>query len=209
MKLAVLGTGMIVKEVLPVLQKIDGIDLVAILSTVRSLTTAKDLAKAYKMPLVTSKYEAVLGNEEIDTVYIGLPNHLHFACAKEALLAGKHVICEKPFTMTAGELDELVVIAKKRKLILLEAITNQYLSNMTFIKEHLDQLGDIKIVECNYSQYSSRYDAFKRGDIAPAFNPKMGGGALRDLNIYNIHFVVGLFGRPKTVHYISQCRKRH
>ncbi|MFZ8209503.1 gfo/Idh/MocA family oxidoreductase, partial [Streptococcus pyogenes] len=50
MKLAVLGTGMIVKEVLPVLQKIDGIDLVAILSTVRSLTTAKDLAKAHHMP---------------------------------------------------------------------------------------------------------------------------------------------------------------
>lgn len=112
MKLAVLGTGMIVKEVLPVLQKIDGIDLVAILSTVRSLTTAKDLAKAYHMPLATSKYEAVLGNEEIDTVYIGLPNHLHFDYAKEALLAGKHVICEKPFTMTAGELDELVVVAK-------------------------------------------------------------------------------------------------
>ncbi len=207
MKLAVLGTGMIVKEVLPVLQKVDGIDLVAILSTVRSLTTAKDLAKAYHMPLVTSKYEAILGNEEIDTVYIGLPNHLHFAYAKEALLAGKHVICEKPFTMTAGELDELVVIAKKRKLILLEAITNQYLSNMTFIKEHLDQLGDIKIVECNYSQYSSRYDAFKRGDIAPAFNPKMGGGALRDLNIYNIHFVVGLFGRPKTVQYLANVEK--
>ncbi|HHJ7950822.1 TPA: gfo/Idh/MocA family oxidoreductase, partial [Streptococcus pyogenes] len=106
-----------------------------------------------------------------------------------------------------GELDELVVIAKKRKLILLEAITNQYLSNMTFIKEHLDQLGDIKIVECNYSQYSSRYDAFKRGDIAPAFNPKMGGGALRDLNIYNIHFVVRLFGRPKMVQYLANVEK--
>lgn len=65
-----------------------------------------------------------------------------------------------------------MVIAKERKLILLEAITNQYLSNMTFIKEHLDQLGDIKIVECNYSQYSSRYDAFKQGDIAPAFDPQ-------------------------------------
>lgn len=78
---------------------------------------------------------------------------------------------------------------------------------MTFIKEHLDQLGDIKIVECNYSQYSSRYDAFKRGDIAPAFNPKMGGGALRDLNIYNIHFVVGLFGRPKTVQYLANVEK--
>lgn len=192
MKLAVLGTGMIVKEVLPVLQKIDGIDLVAILSTVRSLETAKDLAKEYNMSLATSEYKAVLDNEEIDTVYIGLPNHLHFDYAKEALLAGKHVICEKPFTLEASQLEELVSIANTRQLILLEAITNQYLPNFDLVKEHLSNLGDIKIVECNYSQYSSRYDAFKRGEIAPAFNPEMGGGALRDLNIYNLHLVIGL-----------------
>lgn len=192
MKLAVLGTGMIVKEVLPVLQKIEGIDLVAILSTVRSLETAKDLAKEYNMSLATSEYKAVLDNEEIDTVYIGLPNHLHFDYAKEALLAGKHVICEKPFTLEASQLEELVSIANTRQLILLEAITNQYLPNFDLVKEHLSNLGDIKIVECNYSQYSSRYDAFKRGEIAPAFNPEMGGGALRDLNIYNLHLVIGL-----------------
>lgn len=192
MKLAVLGTGMIVKEVLPVLQKIDGIDLVAILSTVRSLETAKDLAKEYNMSLATSEYKAVLDNEEIDTVYIGLPNHLHFDYAKEALLAGKHVICEKPFTLEASQLEELVSIANTRQLILLEAITNQYLPNFDLVKEHLSNLGDIKIVECNYSQYSSRYDAFKRGEVAPAFNPEMGGGALRDLNIYNLHLVIGL-----------------
>ncbi len=150
MKLAVLGTGMIVKEVLPVLQKIEGIDLVAILSTVRSLETAKDLAKEYNMSLATSEYKAVLDNEEIDTVYIGLPNHLHFDYAKEALLAGKHVICEKPFTLEASQLEELVSIANTRQLILLEAITNQYLPNFDLVKEHLSNLGDIKIVECNF-----------------------------------------------------------
>lgn len=207
MKLAVLGTGMIVKEVLPVLQKIEGIDLVAILSTVRSLETAKDLAKEYNMSLATSEYKAVLDNEEIDTVYIGLPNHLHFDYAKEALLAGKHVICEKPFTLEASQLEELVSIANTRQLILLEAITNQYLPNFDLVKEHLSNLGDIKIVECNYSQYSSRYDAFKRGEIAPAFNPEMGGGALRDLNIYNLHLVIGLFGEPITAQYLPNIER--
>ncbi|HFH7270099.1 TPA: Gfo/Idh/MocA family protein [Streptococcus agalactiae] len=207
MKLAVLGTGMIVKEVLPVLQKIEGIDLVAILSTVRSLETAKDLAKEYNMSLATSEYKAVLDNEEIDTVYIGLPNHLHFDYAKEALLAGKHVICEKPFTLEASQLEELVSIANTRQLILLEAITNQYLPNFDLVKEHLSNLGDIKIVECNYSQYSSRYDAFKRGEIAPAFNPEMGGGALRDLNIYNLHLVIGLFGEPITTQYLPNIER--
>ena len=187
MKLAVLGTGMIVKEVLPVLQKIEGIDLVAILSTVRSLETAKDLAKEYNMSLATSEYKAVLDNEEIDTVYIGLPNHLHFDYAKEALLAGKHVICEKPFTLEASQLEELVSIANTRQLILLEAITNQYLPNFDLVKEHLSNLGDIK--------------------IAPAFNPEMGGGALRDLNIYNLHLVIGLFGEPITAQYLPNIER--
>lgn len=86
------------------------------------------------------------------------------------MLAGKHVICEKPFTLTLAEFEDLAKLQSKN-CILLEAITNQYLGNFASIKANLAKLGDIKIVECNYSQYSSRYDAFKRGEIAPAFDP--------------------------------------
>lgn len=207
MKLALLGTGMIVKEVLPVLKEIDGIDLVAILSTPRSIETAGELAEIYDLDQATSNYQDILDNPKVDTIYVGLPNHLHYDYAKQALLAGKHVICEKPFTLKASEFEDLVAIAEQRKLFLLEAITNQYLGNFAYIKENVDKLGDIKIVECNYSQYSSRYDAFKRGEIAPAFNPEMGGGALRDLNIYNIHLIVGLFGKPKTVQYLANVER--
>ncbi|MGT2925981.1 Gfo/Idh/MocA family protein [Streptococcus cuniculipharyngis] len=207
MKLALLGTGMIVKEVLPVLQEIDGIDLVAILSTPRSLATAEELARQYGIEQASSDYEAILSNPAVDTVYVALPNHLHYAYAKEALLAGKHVICEKPFTLRAEELEDLVTLAAERQLFLLEAITNQYLPNFFWLKERLPELGDLKIVTCNYSQYSSRYDAFKQGEIAPAFDPKQGGGALRDLNIYNIHLVVGLFGSPVSVNYLANMEK--
>lgn len=207
MKLALLGTGMIVKEVLPVLKEIDGIDLVAILSTPRSIETAGELAEIYDLDQPTSNYQEILDNPNVDTIYVGLPNHLHYDYAKQALLAGKHVICEKPFTLKASEFEDLVAIAEQRKLFLLEAITNQYLGNFAYIKENVDKLGDIKIVECNYSQYSSRYDAFKRGEIAPAFNPEMGGGALRDLNIYNIHLIVGLFGKPKMVQYLANVER--
>lgn len=207
MKLALLGTGMIVKEVLPVLQTIEGIDLVALLSTPRSLELAEGLAEQYGLAYATSNYEQILADPEIDTIYVGLPNHLHYGYAKKALLAGKHVICEKPFTLLATELEDLVTIAQENKLFLLEAITNQYLANFTYMKEKLNQLGDIKIVSCNYSQYSSRYDAFQRGEIAPAFDPAQGGGALRDLNIYNIHLVVGLFGRPQSVTYLPNMER--
>lgn len=207
MKLAIVGTGMIVKELLPVLNEIDGIVLKAIVSTPRSIETAKVLASDYGIEQASCELDAVLAMDSVDTVYIATPNHLHFDGAKAALLAGKHVICEKPFTMTVAELDELIALAEERNLILLEAITNQYLNNMQFMKEHLNQLGDVKIVSCNYSQYSSRYDAFKRGDIAPVFDPKKGGGALRDLNIYNIHLVIVLFGKAMTVQYLANVEK--
>lgn len=207
MKLAILGTGKIVEEVLPVLKEINGIELSAILSTPRSIEKAEKLAELYAISQASSDYDSILANPDVDTVYVALPNHLHYDYAKKALLAGKHVICEKPFTLTLAEFEDLAKIAEQKNRILLEAITNQYLGNFASIKASLAKLGDIKIVECNYSQYSSRYDAFKRGEIAPAFDPAKGGGALRDLNIYNIHLVVGLFGKPERVQYLANMER--
>lgn len=207
MKLAILGTGKIVEEVLPVLKEINGIELSAILSTPRSIEKAEKLAELYAISQASSDYDSILANPDVDTVYVALPNHLHYDYAKKALLAGKHVICEKPFTLTLAEFEDLAKIAEQKNRILLEAITNQYLGNFASIKANLAKLGDIKIVECNYSQYSSRYDAFKRGEIAPAFDPAKGGGALRDLNIYNIHLVVGLFGKPERVKYLANMER--
>ncbi len=207
MKLAVLGTGKIVQEFLPMIQQVTDVELVALLSTPRSLDKAKEMQVQYHIQEVYTDYETLLGNATIDTVYVALPNHLHYQYTKAALLQGKNVICEKPFTLNAQQLQELIQIATEKRLILLEAITNQYLNNFLQIKKDLAQLGKIKIVECNYSQYSSRYDAFKEGKILPAFDPQKGGGALMDINIYNIHFVVGLFGKPEKVQYLANIER--
>lgn len=207
MKLAVLGTGKIVQEFLPMIQQVTDVELVALLSTPRSLDKAKEMQAQYQVQEVYTDYETLLGNAIIDTVYVALPNHLHYQYTKAALLQGKNVICEKPFTLNAQQLQELIQIATEKRLILLEAITNQYLNNFLQIKKDLAQLGKIKIVECNYSQYSSRYDAFKEGKILPAFDPQKGGGALMDINIYNIHFVVGLFGKPEKVQYLANIER--
>ena len=207
MKLAVLGTGKIVQEFLPMIQQVSDVELVALLSTPRSLDKAKEMQAHYHIQEVYIDYETLLANDTIDTVYVALPNHLHYQYTKAALLQGKNVICEKPFTLNAQQLQELIQIATEKQLILLEAITNQYLNNFLQIKKDLAKLGKIKIVECNYSQYSSRYDAFKEGKILPAFDPQKGGGALMDINIYNIHFVVGLFGKPEKVQYLANIER--
>lgn len=207
MKLAIIGAGMIVHDFLSFIKEIPEIELKAISGVESDLENMKKLKEKYKIEDIFTDYDKCLSEADIDTVYIALPNHLHYSFSKKALESDFHVICEKPFTSKLDEMKDLRSLAKEKELVLLEAITNQYLSNYHEIKEQIKNLGDIKIINCNYSQYSSRYDAFKEGNVLPAFNPKMAGGALMDINIYNIHFVVGLLGSPDEVNYLANVEK--
>ena len=199
MKLGIVGSGMIVKDFLSFAHELPEIKLEAI--TARNIENLKDLQSKYNIKDIYTDTDLCLENKEIDTIYVAVPNNLHYTVAKKALEAGKNVICEKPFTLKYDEAVELFGIAEDKGLILIEAITNQYQKNYLDIKDNIDNIGEIRLVECNFSQLSSRYEAFKNGVIAPVFDKSKGGGVLGDLNIYNIHFVVGLFGKPNKVHY--------
>lgn len=207
MRLGILGTGKIVQDFLPMVRAIPTIKLVGLLTTPHSVERAQKLRRTYRIDALYTDYDALLAEPTIDTVYVALPNALHYQYTKRALLAGKNVICEKPFTLNSRQLTELTSLAQEKDLILLEAITNQYLENYQAIKTTLPKLGELKVVECNYSQYSSRYDQFKAGTVLPAFDPRLGGGALMDLNIYNVHFVVGLLGAPDDVQYVANVER--
>ena len=199
MNLGIVGAGMIVKDFLSFSHELPEIKLEAIVA--RNIENLKNLQNTYNIKQIYTDLDECLSNPSIDTIYVAVPNNLHYSVAKKALEAGKNVICEKPFTLNYHETVELFELAESKNLILIEAITNQYLPNYLEIKENLSQIGNIRLVECNFSQLSSRYEAFKKGIIAPVFDKKQGGGVLGDLNIYNIHFVVGLFGSPKNSEY--------
>lgn len=143
----------------------------------------------------------MLEDGEIDFIYVAVANSVHYEYTKKALEAGKNVICEKPFTITAKQTQELIDLAKAKNLFLFEAITILYAPNYQYIKENLKQIGQLRYVHANYAQYSSRYDRYLNKDVAPAFSPEHAGGALYDLNIYNLHFVMGVLGIPKEVIY--------
>lgn len=203
MRLAVVGSGMIVAELLSVSSEVPGLQLAAIVGRDTARPRLDELARQHGIARVYTDYERCLDDMDVDTVYIGLPNSLHAEYARRALLAGKHVICEKPFTLSVGDLVELRALAEERELILVEAITNQYLANYRSIRQRLPELGDLKLIQCEYSQRSSRYPAFRAGQVLPAFDPAMGGGALMDLGIYTLHFVAGLLGRPHSLSYTA------
>lgn len=207
MKLAVLGTGMIVRDFLSIADDVPDVRVQAIFGRESAGDALAELAGAHGIPEIWTDFDALLARAEIDTVYVGLPNHLHHAFSKAALLAGKHVICEKPFTLTITEFDELAAIARQRELILAEAVTTTHLANYRELRTRVADLGDIKLIQCAYTQYSSRYPAFLAGDILPAFDPALGGGALMDIGVYTVHFVVGLLGRPRNVSYTPNVER--
>lgn len=206
MKLGVIGSGMIAKEFLSIIKYLNDLEVVAILGRIQSEEKVNELKNSYNIKNIFYDYDELL-DSEVDTVYIALPNKIHFEFAKKALEKGKNVIIEKPITVEYEEAVLLGNIAKEKGLFIFEAITTQYLPNYKKIKEYVKTLGDIKIVQCDFSQYSSRYDNFKNGKIAPVFDYKCAGGALLDLNIYNIHYVVGLFGRPENVEYYPNIQR--
>ena len=96
---------------------------------------------------------------------------------------------------------ELFDIAKEKGVYVFDAVTPRHSEVFSKMKELLPALGDIRAVQGNYSQYSSRYDKYKQGEVLPALDPKTYGGALHDLGIYNLNIVVALLGKPKSVRY--------
>ena len=205
MKLGIVGSGKIVQEFLPWLASSPAFEVAALCSTQRSAGKAAALCAQYGVPLHVTDYNQLLA--AVDVVYIALPNLLHTAYAKAALEAGRHVIVEKPLAPCASEAAALSALAHWKGCFLFEAVTTQYLENYRKLRQLLPRVGQVKLVQCNFSQYSSRYDAFCAGQTAPVFDPQQAGGALMDLAVYNVSYIVGLFGEPQQVHYAANVEK--
>ncbi len=201
MTISIIGSGKIVGEVLEMLHsELDSIKVLSIYAH-SNVERARQLSVEYGVPHVYTDYDTLLREDAADFLYIANVNSAHYGFAEKALLANRNVIVEKPLCMTYGEAVRLADLARSKGLMFIEAVSLLHMPNMASVEAALPLLGRVRLVECDYSQYSSRYDRYLQGDVAPAFNPQYGGGALRDLNVYNINFVVALFGDPCSVDY--------
>ena len=201
MRIGTIGTGVIVRHILKGVERTEGICCEAVYS--RKEETGRKLADEFGVKKVYTDLDAMCQDEAIDFIYVASPNSLHYEQAKKALGYGKNVICEKPFTPTAAEAEELIRMAKDRHLFLFEAVTTLYHPHYSWIHSHMADVGDLKMISCTFCQYSSRYDQLKAGEVTNIFDPEFAGGSLMDINVYNIHFIVGLLGRPDQVEYLA------
>ena len=146
--------------------------------------------------LVYTELDEMLKNPDIDVVYLCIPNVLHAGVALRCLRAGKHVLCEKPATVSAAEMDEILHTARTEGRIFAEAVMNFYSPVTDRLRAELAQNPAVA-ARLDYSQRSSKLDRLRAGEHITSFDRKLYGGVLTDLGCYVLHFAVNLFGEPK------------
>ena len=198
---ATIGSGMIVDRMIQAIKETEGIQVDAVYS--RTEKRAKEFAEKHQIVKSYWNMNEMFQDSDLDMIYIASPNSLHYEQSKKALLANKHVICEKPFCSTVEQAKELFSLAEEKGLYIFEAITNIHTPNYHCIQSELSRCGDIHLVQVNFSQFSSKYNEYKEGKHKNVFDLNFDGGSLMDINVYNLHFVAGLFGKPKKVTYVS------
>ncbi len=140
-----------------------------------------------------------LAQSGVEAVYIASPNALHARQTEAMLKAGKHVICEKPVTVTPAELEYLQGIAEKNGLVYAEAIMYMFNPVRDVLRNATAKIGNITSANLDFSQLSSKYPAYKSGELPNIFNPKMATGCLEDLGIYCVYPALDIFGEPESL----------
>lgn len=206
LRYATIGTSWITESFIKGCELLEGkMELAAVYS--RTMEKGLEFANKFDCKKVYVNLDDLANDPSIDAVYIASPNAFHYTQSKKMLISGKHVICEKPITVTSDELIELQTLAKEKNLIYLEALMAMHLPYREDIKETLKTLGKISHARFDFSQRSSKYDSFIGGNHQNIFDPKMAAGALMDLGVYCVYPCIDLFGEPDSVS--SWCTKLH
>lgn len=165
----------------------------------RSEEKGRSFAAKYAGAPVYTDLAQMAKEADIDAVYIASPNSLH---AEQAILCmnhGKHVLCEKPMASNAAETAAMIAAARENGVLLMEAVKSTFVPGFRIIQDNLYKLGQVRRYFGNFCQYSSRYDAYKQGEVLNAFNPAYSNGSLMDLGVYCLYPMVVLFGKPLSV----------
>ena len=199
LKLGLIGRNFVVDWMLAAAEQVPDLQPVAIYS--RSMEDAKAFAEKYTRPYTFDDLEAMANCSEVEAVYVASPNFCHYPQAKLLLEHGKHVLCEKPGVVNVAQLQDLLDTAKAHKVVYLEAMRLVHDDALDVIRRALPQIGALRRVTFEFTQYSSRYDRVRAGEPGiNAFDPSLSNGSIMDMGCYCVHAIACLFGRPERVH---------
>ena len=176
-----------VKKVIPAMQRTDRCRILAIAS--RDQRRADDAAASLGISRAYGSYEALIDDPDIEAIYNPLPNHLHVPWSIRAANAGKHVLCEKPIALTAGEARQLVAVRDRTGLQIAEAFMvrthPQWLAARELVSS--GRIGDLRLISGHFSYY-------RRDPEDIRSRAEFGGGALMDIGCYPIMISRWIFG---------------
>lgn len=179
----VLGTAKIARtQMIPAILRSENAEIVGIASNSRR---AKETAATFSIPNYFESYEELLHSKLIDAVYIPLPNHLHKKWTMEAAKHGKHVLCEKPASLSAEETVEMADICRKNHVKFMEALMYQFHPQHKRVQEIIrsGEIGEIKFMSASFSFHLDDKDQNIR------MKKEMGGGSIYDVGSYCIHAI--------------------
>jgi predicted dehydrogenase len=179
-----IGAGWIAnKAIAPAMHAASG----AIVQAVASRDPAR--SRALNPVTVHESYQALINDPLVDAVYISLPNHLHCQWSVAALNAGKHVLCEKPFAMDSSEVELMVKAARGNDRLLVEAVWSRWHPRMARMIDYVKagNIGKLLSIESSFT-FPAEIAANYRN------SPAMGGGALFDVGVYQLHAIAALVG---------------
>src|ERR1700693_4148806 len=191
-KWGVLGVASIAtKKVIPGMQKGEWCEIAAIAS--RDLKKAKEAARKLGIPKAYGSYEELLADTEIEAIYNPLPNHLHVPWSMKAAEAGKHVLCEKPLSLTVAEARKLLAVRGQTKVKIGEAFMVRTHPQWLRIRELVasGRIGQLRAAIGFFSYFNN--DPKNIRNI-----PECGGGAMMDIGCYPIKTSRFIFGEEPT-----------
>ena len=194
-KIAIVGTSNISENLVKAINDCPDVEAAAVYS--RTKEKAEDFASKFNIAETFTDLNELAITDTVNAAYIASPNSLH--CEQSILMMqhGKHVLCEKPIAVSAGEFSRMLNTAKENNVVLLEATRFFHAPGLEMLRELLPKIAPIRRVSILFNQYSSKYGALKAGDTPNIFSKEFAGGALMDLGVYCVELMVALFGKPE------------
>ncbi|GKU84691.1 Gfo/Idh/MocA family protein [Niallia sp. NCCP-28] len=196
-RFGVIGTNWITESFIEAAQQIEEFSLTAVYS--RTIEKGEIFAEKYGVEHIFTDLKTMAESDCLDAVYIASPNSLHAEQSILFLNNQKHVLCEKAMASNVREVKKVIAAAKENQVLFMEALKTTLLPNFQTIQNNIHMIGKVRRAFASYCQYSSRYDAYKEGNVLNAFKPEFSNGALMDIGVYCIYPMVVLFGKPNAV----------
>lgn len=188
MRIGIIGTGDISHSFMKAIQELQDLRVSAVYQ--RNIEKAHHFAKTYQIDYASDDFEMFSGH--VDLVYNALPNALHYEFALKSIKEGKHVIVEKPITINLRQYEELIKQAKEHKVKVFEMNRVLALPHMKQLESYMEKENGKTLVHLDFCKKSRRYEDYKQGLKPNVFTTEFAGGALYDLGVYALHFMVKL-----------------